>query len=381
MGQVHGVWVRPVDRRQFLRTAGAAALGLSAFGSLLALSGCGAKGGARVGGQIDFLSWEGYDLLKETEAWRKENGIEMKSGYIGTSDDVQTKLLSPGGRGIDLTTYYHGFAPLYRELGIVSEIKPEEVPEVANLHPTFRDGPFWKNENGAYSGIPFTWGATCLNYRPDMMQPPGSWLDLFDSTLKGKVAMTEDPTGNILLTAVILGFEQPSRLTPAQLEEVKTFLKKMKAQSKTIAPTFGDATNLLVSGEVSCVYTGWAAVNVWAGDQGVTVDCTIPKEGTYAFVDAYFVPKQADNRASALAFINHALSREVQAAQAVSLVAGTVRPDAVPLIDEKIRKLYPYDNLDSFFQKAGLYENPPHKSTEYAVYDDWIKAWEEVKAS
>ena len=55
-----------------------------------------------------------------------------------------------------------------------------------------------------------------------------------------------------------------------------------------------------------------------------------------------------------------------------------MRPDAVELLDEATRLLYPYDDLSGFFEKAPVAKNFPAESTEFVtaaqfiqIYDAW----------
>lgn len=381
MSDIRGVLVRPISRRRFLQMLGAAAAAVP----VSQLVACGAPGGApteepTVGGQLDFYSWEGYDMLDASKAWREEHGVDLKSGYIASSDDTPAKILGSGGQGIDLITYYHGYSKQWKDLGLFSEFTADEVPEIKNLYPFFQEGEAWRVEDGKYIGVPLMWLTLGMNYRSDLIDAPKKWTDLLEPEFKGKIAMVEDPTAEITTAAIVLGFD-PGQMTAEEMEEVKQFLLKMKANAKTIAPSYGDLSNLLVSGEVVATYVGWAALNVWAAADGVEVSCIDPEDGVMASVDAYAIPSTADNRATALAWINLMSTKEVQAAGAESLMMGVVRPDAVSLIkDESIRNLYSYDDIEGFFKKNPLRMVAPAESDKYVTYADWLKVWEEVKA-
>ena len=55
-------------------------------------------------GPLDYLSWEGYDVPVEAmEAWKAENGVEIRASYIGNHDDIQgeDRLRWRGGRRPD----------------------------------------------------------------------------------------------------------------------------------------------------------------------------------------------------------------------------------------------------------------------------------------
>jgi spermidine/putrescine transport system substrate-binding protein len=379
MSEIQGSRVRYLNRRQFLHMLGAAAASISAARILTACS-PGDAPGDKVGGQLDFFSWEGYDMLDATKTWREEHGVELKSGYIASSDDTAAKILGPGGAGIDLITYYHGYSEQWRDMGVFGEFSADEVPEIKSLYPFFQEGEWWQIGDGKYIGVPLMWLTLGMNYRKDLIEKPQRWTDLLDDKFKGKIAMVEDPTAAITTAAIVLGFD-PGKMRPNELGEVKSFLLSMKANSKTIAPSYGDLSNLLVSGEVVATYVGWAAINAWAAADGVEVGCVDPDDGVMVSVDAYAIPTTTDNRATALAWVNLMLTKEVQAAGAEGLMMGVVRPDAVSLIkDESIRDLYSYDDVQGFFEKNRPSMVAPAKSDEYVTYSDWLKMWEEVKA-
>jgi spermidine/putrescine transport system substrate-binding protein len=335
-----------------------------------------------IGGEIDFLSWEGYDLLEETAEWREQHGITINSSYIGANEDIHTRILSPGGDGIDLITYADGYGDQYRELEVVTSIDPDEIPNLEHMMSVFRDSRWFRNEDGTYAGIPFTWGGMGMNYRPDLLDTvPERWTDLLEPEFEGRVAMVDDMKGNVVLGARMLGYD-PERLTQAQLEEVRDILIQMKRQAVAISPGFGDVTNLLVAGEASVVFMGWAAVNSWAEQEGVELGFLIPEEGSLTFVDAYAIPPTADNRETALAFINQALEPSVQVQQAQALSAGVVRDDVIDDLPPDIRDMYPYDDIDSFFEIAPLYAMPPQdREGDYVNFEDWVQMWQSVQAA
>ena len=254
------------------------------------------------------------------------------------------------------------------------------MPNLKNTYQLFQTGEFWVKD-GKLWGVPFTWGSEGTNYNADEIDPPESWWDLLKPEFKDRVGMIDEMYGSVIMGASAVGLtDKIPNLTSDELEQVKEFLLQVKAQARGIAPSFGDVTDMLVSNEIVVTLPGWAAVNVWAQERGVNVRHAIPKEGGFTFIDAYAIPKNADNVDTALAWVNQTLTPEVQACQAAYLAAGVVNPEAVALLDESTASLYEYDDLDAFFKKAPVYGSPPTESQEFTTYDDWLNMWEEVKA-
>jgi spermidine/putrescine-binding protein len=171
-------------------------------------------------------------------------------------------------------------------------------------------------------------------------------------------------------------------MTKAQLGEVKKFLLALKANAKTIAASYGDLSNLLISGEVVADFVGWAALDVWAANEGVQVTSILPTDGVVISIDAYAMAKTVDNRDAALAWLNLMLTDEVQLAVANELLTATVCPETAKLItDPNVKKLYDYDNFNAFIEKYPLHLFPPTEGTgDQVTFTDWMKTWEEVKA-
>jgi spermidine/putrescine transport system substrate-binding protein len=401
-----------VSRRELLKRGGAGLVTLGAAPALLAACGGGDEaaepapppadtGGAAAepaatpppepaaaptaSGPVDYLSWEGYDVpVDSMEAWKKDNGVEIRATYIGNHDDIQAKIKSGGAEGADLITYYQGYKPLYSELGILHAIDEAKLPNLAGSFPfwlTDIEGQhFFVDADGTRTGVPWTFGAIGITYDSAAIDELSSWYDLLDPSLKGKVAVVDDPVGSLTLASHVLGYD-PSTVTEEQLKDVEDLLRKMVAQSKGVSPSFGDMTTLLVSGDAVACWQGWAAMNKFALDAGKdTVKTNVPKEGSFTFADAYAIPSTVDNLDTAHAWINQVLDPQTNAEAAEYLVAGVTIEAALPLLDEATAALYDYSNVDSFFEKAPLYNNPPVESDQYVTISQWQEKWQEIKA-
>jgi spermidine/putrescine transport system substrate-binding protein len=380
-----------------LRRAGATIVTLGVGSPLLAAcgsdtedtapesSGGGGAEAAKVGGNVDYLAWEGYDLPDPMKTWNRENKVKFRSTYIGTHDDIQAKMKSGGAADYDLITYYHGFYDLYRKLDILGEIDESKIPNLEGVDPYFKDSEiatrFWVVDGKRY-GVPFTWGSTTLDYRPDKIDQPESWMDLLKPEFKDKIGWVPDATAAFVLGGIILGFDVPN-YSQEQFEEIADLLRRFRGQARGFAPSFGDLTNQFVSGDIVASFAGWAAVGSFAKEKNVTVKSIVPSEGSYSFCDAFAIPPDADNAETVHAWINEALSPEVQAETAAYLSAGVVVPAAVDQMSKTVKAIYPdaYDDVEAHFADLPLYPNPPIESTDGVVTrDEWLKEWSEIQA-
>jgi spermidine/putrescine transport system substrate-binding protein len=375
-----------LSRRALLSKAGLAAGALAVPGLLSACGGdsatstSGGSGSGKVGGRLDMYTWEGYDLPKEAKSWLTTNDVQVKAGYLGVQDDVQAKIKSPAGAGIDVSTANQSFIAYYKELGIMSPIKEEDVPSLSKLYGPFRKGP-WRNDDGTWNAVPWDWGVLGLTYVPTRIPEPKTWDVMFKPEMKGRITMFDDPHQNIQLAAVILGYN-PDQLTQSQLEDVKKYLIRLKGQIKSFSPTTGDQVSLLASGEVDLVFLGWIGIAGLIKDKGAVAKTAIPQGHALGYVDAAFIPTKADNRATGLAWCEQLISGDVAAKAAVNLYGGVTNPDVVPKLTPEIRKLVPYDDIDNYVGKQIVLPNGfPRGSSTYVTDDQAVKAWAEIKAA
>jgi spermidine/putrescine-binding protein len=346
----------------------------------------GIQGNGTVGGTIDFLSWEGYDLPDPMKAWKTTNNVDLKATYIGTHDDIQAKLIAADGKGgYDLITYYQGYKPLYRELGFLAPLDPAKLPNLANVFPFFQgdQGNFWVEPDGTRTGVPWNYGAIGITW-DDAVLPGGltSWYDLLDPKFKGKVGTVDDPMGNLALVCRILG-KKPDEIPKdsQDLADVKDFLTKIWDQTPGISASWGDMTQKLVSGDVVVCWMGWAAMNTFALDKGVkTVKTVVAKEGGYGFTDAWAIPVGSDNVDTVYAWMNETLDPTTNARIAENLVGATVTPAGVDQLKPDTKALYDYSNIDALFAAAPLYNNPPTESADMVTFKEWSDIYTEMKA-
>jgi spermidine/putrescine-binding protein len=387
-------------RRDLLRQGGLAALALGVAPALLdacsnngggtTTTGATAGGGtgAIKGTTLDFYSWQGYDIpVKPIKEWLKSNDVTMKASYINTHDDITAKFTTGGGKGnYNLSTYEAGWGPLYIKLGIPSVLDVSKVPNFQKAFEIFQTGEAgkWFNVDGKQYAFPFTWGVQGINYQSDAIDAPTSYRDLLEPAFKNKFGITDDPVATIVIGAYVLGiYRADSQYTSDQLNQIVDFWKQMKANARLIIPSYGNMADLLASGEIVAGTPGWAAVNSFAADKGDdAVKHTVPKEGAATFCDAYMIPAEAPNAETAYAFINEAFTPEAQAAEAAYLVQACVVPDALPLMDAATRALYPYDDIQTLLSTTAPLEAIPNEVPEgFVNYQDWVKAWEGVKAA
>ncbi len=383
-----------LSRRALLANGGRAALGLSAAGGLAGLlSACGgddeeqnagsdtqpaaagptAEEIAAATGTVRVLVWQGYD---DKALFKGMSGVKLRPGYLTQNEDVLTKLRVGDRAQYDMTTIFQGYIDPLRELDAIQPIDPKLLTNFSGLFARFQNEEAMRRDGKLYS-VPFLWGTMQVNYRADKTDAPQTLDDLMDPSLKGKIGLNDDLYSSITQFARFAGAEDPNRLTKDELDATMELLRKFKPQVASIQPG-SELTGLLVRGEVMVSTPDWAPSIVQAREQGLEVEAAMP---ALSFIDGWLVVNGSKNLAADYKVIDQAISKEAQVAAGTALGLGVVNEAAAAELPKKVREAWPYDDVDSLLSDAPAYSGVPVKSDQYATLQDWVKAWQEFKAS
>lgn len=340
---------------------------------------------SKASGRIDFISWEGYDAPDAMAKFKQAHDITMKATYMGSHDEIQTKILAAKGKtSFDLITYAQDYAALYKELKILTPLDEAKIPNLKNLFPFFSGDyrNYWLSRDGSRTGVPFNWGYIGLGYDTDAIEAPKSYMDLLDPRFKGKIGMTDDLTAVTQLSAKLVGVTVAT-MTEADYDKVKELLAKFIAQTKGVSATYGDLAARFSTGDIVASFACWPPVDQMVAKAGKKSVKTIlsADEGGIGYCDSFAIPPAADNAEACYAWINKTL--EPKTAAAIDNVLGTGTPveGAVPMLDGPLQESYHYDDLDAFFEQAPMNALAPFESDQYVTWPQVVEGWQQLKAT
>jgi spermidine/putrescine-binding protein len=374
-----------MTRREFLKAAGIISTGIIAvrsFGLRIPSAFAGSeKTKEEKRKTVNILCWEGYDFPDQFQDLRDANNFDMSGTYIGNNDEIFSKIKAGGFGTYDVTTPFMWTVTQLMKNGMIEPLDLSRIPNYKELFPLFQDVP-WNKLDGKVYSVPFTWGSSVLNYNADVVAKPKRWTDFLKPEWEKKFVIMDDPIGMIIIAGMIRGHLKgfSSNMTAAQLADVRDLLLQFKYNSLAIVPSFGEIKNILVSGEAYGVFDGWEAVSNWCQAENVNIQHTIPAEGTNTWMDSYSIVKEPPNMDLAYLLCNEVIDAERQVAEMEFLGSAATNARAVELMPEEMRKTYPYDAMDTYFDIAPPHNIPPSEPGEYMTYGDWVTTWEEVKA-
>ena len=362
-----------LPRRDFLALSGAAAAG--AFAGLNPLAPAFAADKSISGVMPGVVLPDGARAIVE-----KKTGIKVENvPYVSPTDTV-AKLLAPGGASrydlmISVTEFVKG--PILGASAGAEKVKAfdmSKIPNAADLQSVFKDQV--QSRDGKTYMIPIFYGYDSPLFRTDLVpeQDPGtqSWGLLFDDKYAGKTALRDDAYQSIVVSALHLGHADPAAMSASDLADVKKFLISKKKNFRTLWTKFGEAVNLISTGEVVAMY-GWMPMRAALQRNGVKVTNAWPKEGLLLWNQAAFIPKDSPNAAATESVVNAMLSPEFGIALAKESNYGPVSQKALAAFSpEEQKKL----GLDATTRGVKLY------SMKWpADMNAWIEAWGAFKAA
>jgi putative spermidine/putrescine transport system substrate-binding protein len=365
-------------------------------------------------GKVSILAWPGYAEDGSTDKaydwvtpFEKKTGCKASVKAFNTSDEA-FQLFATGQ--YDAVSASGDSALRSIVNGDAAPINLKRVKNYADLAEFMKDQP-WNSYKGKTYGVPHGWGANLLMWNQDVVTPtPTSWSVVFDqdSPYSGKITAPDNPI-YIADAALYLSKTQPDLgiTNPYALDkkQFKAAVALLKTQKSNIGEYWDSATKEqeAFTKASSVVGATWEyqANLVRADDAAPPVETAIPEEGATAWSDNWFVHADAKHPNCAYAWINWITSPEVQSqmteyygeAPANLLACGLTSNGGaelgVPITDTSVpSNCTTYHAEDpAFYEQLSYWVTPTTKcldgrtNVKCVAYKDWLKAWDEIKAS
>ena len=274
----------------------------------LVLSGCGGgtsgnseEPGSGDKGVVNVYNWGVYIDESVLEDFTAETGIEVVYDTY-ESNEAMYGVLKNDGASYDVIIPSDYMVSRMIEEDMLQPINFDNVPNFADVDPELKN-PDYDPEN-LYS-VPYMWGLLGIIYNTTMVEEtPTSWATMFDERYTDNIFMFNNSRDAIGIALKYLGYSY-NTTDPAQITEAVDLL----IQQKPLVNSYGmdDIFEKMQSGAV-------AIGAYYYGDfltmQEVNPDLAfcLPEEGTNIYVDAMCIPKNAENKENAEAFINYMCS-------------------------------------------------------------------------
>ena len=352
-----------LSRRDFLRLG----LLLPTLPPLAAgfLSACFKRDKERV---VNFFNWSSYIAKDTLPDFTKETGIKINYDVFADEEEMFAKLRS-GALGYDLIVATDYLLPRLRASNVVAPIPMGDLQNLGNVDRGFLNPPYDPRQEFS---IPYLWGTTGIGFNKKLLaQPPASWLDLWDESYRGRIAMLDNARDCISTALLIKGYPEATT-DERHFEGVKELLLKQKPLVKQYtSSTYVDS---LITGEV-VLAMAWSGDVLQALRENPQLDYVIPKEGSYRYVDCMCLVRGGAQREDAVRLMDYLLRPQVAADIANTVRYASPNAAAKPLIAPALladQRSYPPPET---LRKLAF-----HSLLDPATYTLWNRTWSDVKA-
>jgi len=391
---------------------------VGALGLALAACGGGGGGGAAPGGgpgappggtpyagpvgqgegKLSVLAWPGYAENGSTDPkinwvgpFEQQTGCKVAVKTFATSAEA-VQLFATGEYDVISASGDASLRLVYGDR--VQPVNTALVPNYADIFPDLKDKP-WNSVNGVSYGVPHGRGANLLLYnKAANPTPPASWKDMWDanSPAKGKISPYDDAiyiadaAVYLMATQPDLGIKNPYALDQKQFDAATTLLKQQKP---LVAEYWGDYVKQgqgLASGSIA-QGQGWQLTANLANADGDKVGTTKPKEGATGWSDTWMVKKDTANVNCSYQWLNYIVSPQVNAQIAEYFGEAPANQKSCALTANKDHCAQFHAQETDFWGDVYYWTTPTancldgRTDTKCIAYDDWVKAWSQLRSS
>jgi spermidine/putrescine-binding protein len=343
-----------LDRRQFLRLAGAvgATAGLGAF-----LAACGASGatatpsaaapsvagGATAAasqaiasatpgptGTFNWLTWGDHWYQAEMDKIAADTGIKSNITSFSDNIDAYTKIQQVGGQ-VDLVSGDALWVPHYYQSQLVDAFDINSLKVASQLYSVARAFDIWTSPAG-YLGYPNGWAPIQITYDPaHVTSGADSWQLLLDPKYKKRVVVEDQPVEIMAYMGKAAGVKDPYNMTDAEIAQAKALLVQLKPNVLRLAPQATDTVAALKSGDAWIATINLGADTAVMDQGGPKLTTFTPKEGSIGWMDSEMLVHGGAN--------NNLLMPFLEVHEQAENVAANFMINRRPLFNEAAYKL------------------------------------------
>jgi len=166
-----------------------------------------------------------------------------------------------------------------------------------------------------------------------------SWADVFNPEYEGRVLMPNDALVVIPIGALILGYDDPWKLTMSDLERIRDFYIEHRNIILKFYDSDVEARELLAAGDAWMIVGSGPAHAYWLRNASIPAKFVLPDGKGFGWLCGLGILKTSKNKEAAHAYIDHFISEEIQFFYASEWLYGPSNENAfVRVPKEKIEQ-------------------------------------------
>jgi spermidine/putrescine-binding protein len=280
-------------------------------------------------GQVVVYNWGEYvdpDVLDEFE---EETGIKVVYDEFETNEIMYPKV-EAGAVSYDVICPSDYMIQKMIENDLLAEINFDNVPNIEYIGQDYLDASQEFDPENKYS-VPYCWGTVGILYNKTMVdEPVTSWDILWDEKYADNILMQDSVRDALAVSLKRLGYS----LNTDNEDELAEATEALIEQKPLVqAYVIDQVRDKMIGNEAALgvIYSGEA---IYTQRENEDLEYVIPDEGSNIWIDSWVIPKNAQNKENAEAFINFMCKPEIALKNFEYITYSTPNTGARELIED-----------------------------------------------
>lgn len=297
------------------------------------LTGCSSENSGSDAGEVVVYNWGEYLDPEAIEMFEEETGITVVYDEYETNEIMYPKV-EAGAVAYDVICPSDYMIQKMIENDLLAEINFDNIPNIENIGDEYME---WSTEfdPGNKYSVPYCWGTVGILYNKTMVSEPiTSWDVLWDEQYKDSILMQDSVRDAFAVALKRLGYSLNST-DEGELQEAADSLIQQKPLVQ--AYVVDQVRDKMIGNEaaIGVIYSGEA---IYTQRENPDLEYVVPEEGSNLWIDSWVIPKNAQNKENAEAFINFLCRPDIALMNFEYITYSTPNTAARELIeDESIR--------------------------------------------
>lgn len=321
-------------------------------------------------GSVYVYNWGEYIDRDVIQMFEDETGIKVVYNEFEQNEDMYP-IVKTGAVAYDVVCPSDYMIQKMIEEDLLQEINYDNVPNIKNIDPTYLKSAEDFDPDNKYS-VPYCWGTVGILYNKTMVDEPiDSWSALFDEKYSNDILMIDSVRDAFMIALSSLGYDI-NTTNETELNEARDLLKK---QYPLVQAYVIDQVRDKMIGEEAAIGVIYSGEAIYTQRENENLEYVVPKEGSNVWIDGWVIPKNAENKENAEAWINFMCREDIALKNFEYITYSTPNMAARDLIeDEDIR-----NSLVAFPTEEILSRCHTFQYLGEAMDSLYVEKWNEVK--
>lgn len=321
-------------------------------------------------GSLYVYNWGEYIDRDVIKLFEDETGINVVYNEFEQNEDMYP-IIKTGAVAYDVVCPSDYMIQKMIEEDLLQEINYDNVPNIKNIDPTYLKSAEDFDPGNKYS-VPYCWGTVGILYNKTMVDEPiDSWSALFDEKYSNDILMIDSVRDAFMIALSSLGYDI-NTTNETELNEARDLLKN---QYPLVQAYVIDQVRDKMIGEEAAIGVIYSGEAIYTQRENENLEYVVPKEGSNVWIDGWVIPKNAENKENAEAWINFMCREDIALKNFEFITYSTPNMAARDLIeDEEIR-----NSLVAFPTEDILNRCHTFQYLGEAMDSLYVEKWNEVK--